>query len=319
MQLFILLELLRTHPLFRAHQEPLRQILIGLQSHSEDQYLNRSDLFVKRVGNQFPVFVEFIEKNQAYLRARTDVLKKAKEKDSLHFLVYGDTQYPRAFYLMPSPPWCLTVKGHSPFPWTETQGLAVVGSREPRQESLIWLEQQLPLFLQSRRVFTVSGGARGVDQRVHSLSLRYRTPTVVVLPSGIQEIYPTSLRTWEEEILASGGCFLSEYPIEATMQKFFFSDRNRLIAALASVVLIVEARERSGTLITAQMAADFGRPVLILPGHPTDPHYRGSLDLLAEGGNMVRDAEDLGLIFQVESWSVEGGALPVVGANGFGH
>ena len=305
MQLFILLELLRTHPLFRTHQESLRQILMKIPTQHSGRNLDRCGYFRQIIGEQHPVFAEFIEKNQSYLQARFEALQKWQAKDSVHFIVYGDVSYPRAFYRMHSPPWCLTIKGQLPFPWMEAQGLGVVGSREPRQESLIWLEQQLPLFLQSRRVFTVSGGARGVDQRVHSLSLRYRTPTVVVLPSGIQEIYPASLKTWEEEILATGGCLLSEYPMEATMQKYFFSDRNRLIAALASVVLIVEARERSGTLITAQMAADFGRPVLILPGHPTDPHYRGSLDLLAEGGNMVRDAEDLGLIFQFESWSVE--------------
>ena len=84
------------------------------------------------------------------------------------------------------------------------------------------------------------------------------------------------------------------------MHKHLFHHRNRLIAALGRASLIVEARKRSGTLITAQQAAQLGRPVWGVPWHPRDPNFQGSLDLLSEWAQLVRDAQDLSMFFHSE-------------------
>jgi DNA processing protein len=102
------------------------------------------------------------------------------------------------------------------------------------------------------------------------------------------------------EVLAGGGALLSEFEDAMPMQKHFFSRRNRLISSLGCATVIIEARRRSGTLITAREALDQSKPLWVLPGHPMDPRMQGSLDLIIEGGTPLRDAEDLNLLFASE-------------------
>ena len=139
-----------------------------------------------------------------------------------------------------------------------------------------------------------------MDQKAHMISLRAGKPTVALLPSGLSRIYPTSFADWVEEVVATGGALLSEYEDERFMQKHFFAQRNRLISGLGCATLVIEARRRSGTLLTAHEALDQHRPVWVLPGHPMDPAFQGSLDLLTEGGAVIRDATDLCLLFESE-------------------
>ena len=93
---------------------------------------------------------------------------------------------------------------------------------------------------------------------------------------------------------------MSEYEDDIGMEKHFFAQRNRLIAALGKATLIIEARKGSGTVLTAQRALEQSKPIWILPGHPMDPGMRGSLDLLQDGGTPVRDAIDLIQLFDSE-------------------
>lgn len=91
---------------------------------------------------------------------------------------------------------------------------------------------------------------------------------------------------------------MSEYPYEQEMRKQHFHDRNRLIAGLGNMTLLVEARRRSGSLITAQRTIELGKTVLIVPGHPCDGSHLGNLDLLTDGASPVRDAQDLSMFFR---------------------
>lgn len=179
--------------------------------------------------------------------------------------------------------------------------LAVVGSREPTESALSWLESELGEFLRMNpEVNVVSGGARGVDSCAHRSALRKGRPTLVFVPAGFQKMYPASLADWAPAIIKAGGLFISEYAPDTIMRKSYFGERNRLISALSTAVLIVEARRRSGTLLTAKAAADQGRSVFVVPGAPYDPQSAGSLDLIGEGATMVRDAQELSVFFQAE-------------------
>ena len=119
-----------------------------------------------------------------------------------------------------------------------------------------------------------------------------------------------------QAIVEQGGCLLSEYDHAMPMQKYLFPHRNRLIAALGLATVIIEARLRSGTLITAEQACQAGRPVWVLPGHPQDPHFSGSLQLLMEGATMIRHAEDLRALFTVEALSFD---INLVGIGSYGR
>lgn len=179
--------------------------------------------------------------------------------------------------------------------------LAVVGTREPSELTQAWLEKELRDFLRRQPdVQLVSGGARGVDQQAHRASLLAGRSTLVFLPSGFDEIYPADLGEWVPAIFKAGGIFLSEYSPDMGMRKAYFSERNRLISGFSAAVLAVEARRRSGTLLTTRAAAEQGRPVFVLPGHPYDVQAAGGLDLLAEGATLVRDAQELSVFFDAE-------------------
>lgn len=199
---------------------------------------------------------------------------------------------------MNDPPLILTVVGHCC--WQEYDGLSVVGSRDPVSESLQWINEELGQFVETRRPMLVSGGARGIDQAVHSLAIRKKVPTVVFLPSGLGQIYPAVLEKWIPQIVEGGGCLISEYEFGQRIERSLFHHRNRLIAHMSLATLIVQASERSGTLMTGHLAAEAGKPCWVVPGHPLRRVFRGNLQLLRESNTLVCTAHDLSELFAAE-------------------
>ncbi len=266
------------------------------------EFLRIQELVASGVGIFDPALGEGVEAwaeiraTQAHLLCREQYLLFCHEIDrareaGLCFTQPGEPDFPAGFLNLQEVPFFLCYMG-TPV-WKTSVGLAVVGSREPSADSESWCEKELSLVLQQLSIFTVSGGARGIDQVCHRVSVRLRLPTVAILPSGLQNIYPPSLIPVVNSLLESGGALLSEYLPKTEMAKNFFQRRNRLIAGLAQICLIVEARRRSGTLITAQQAVEQAKPLFILPTHPYDPRGMGGLDLLLDGATPVRDAQDL--------------------------
>lgn len=205
-------------------------------------------------------------------------------------ILYGDPLYPENFYKMEDPPWALSIWGEPV--WRTHRLLSVVGSRECSSKSLLWMQDHLPSFI-DQRWSLVSGGARGVDQEAHGICIRKRRPTVVFLPSGLNQLYPRALNSWRAAIQESGSCFVSEFPDDFEVRKYAFSFRNRLIAALGEALLVVEARDKSGSLMTGHIALEMGRCTFTLPTHPRDLGSVGNLKLLELGAQWVRGASDL--------------------------
>jgi DNA processing protein len=241
-------------------------------------------------------YSEFCE-NLETLRCEKEELANLEAR-GVGFTFMGDENYPESFLGMPGAPIFLSYKGHPA--WKSGRSLAVVGSRDPSSLSHLWMEEHLATFLRQEKPVLVSGGARGIDQMAHQLALRNDCPTVAVLPSGLGEIYPYNLQAWQQKIFDGGGCLLSEYPFGDKMRKHFFHDRNRLIAGLGVMTLLVEARRRSGSLLTAQKTLQLGKSVLVVPGHPCDATHLGNLDLLSEGATPIRDAQELSMYFRSE-------------------
>jgi len=210
----------------------------------------------------------------------------------IQFTVPGSWDYPQAFiHNLDTPPLFLTYIGNPA--WTQKASLGVVGSRKLSLLTKEWMETELLGFLKNQKICVISGGARGVDQLAHLCALRARCPTYVFLPSGLECIYPKDMADWKENILSLGGAYLSEYWPTEMIKKHYFIERNRLIAAMADFVLIVQGERKSGTLLTAQWALDLGRDIGVLPGHPMDPLFSGNLELLRSGVPVVMDAQDL--------------------------
>lgn len=127
---------------------------------------------------------------------------------------------------------------------------------------------------------TISGLARGIDAMAHQYSLEYGVPTVAILPGSLGQITPPANLALAERIIDAGGLLLAEYPHPVEIGKHSFPQRNRIIAALASVTCVIEAPPKSGALITARQAMQFGRPVFVAVGDPTAYNLQGNFSLL---------------------------------------
>ncbi|MES2854300.1 MAG: DNA-processing protein DprA [Bdellovibrionota bacterium] len=222
----------------------------------------------------------------------------------------GHPDYPSSFFELEKPPLCLSVIGARP--WKTHPCLSVVGSREPRRESLDWMDLHLSSLLERMpNLVLVSGGARGIDRKVHQISVRAGMPTVVFLPSGIGSPYPSDICEFFDPVISAGGAIISPFLPFQEVRRAFFEARNRLIASMGSTLFVVEARRRSGSIMTSRLAIEQGRPVGALPGFPGDIQRAGTIDLIADGAVLIRDEMDLVAMVSM----VSGGDLSPSAAN----
>lgn len=203
----------------------------------------------------------------------------------------GHPDYPAGLRQLADPPAILYYQGRLPGP--ATVSVAVVGTRSASPYGLSFATR-LGRELSEAGVTVVSGLARGIDAAAHRGSLEGPAafPTVAVLGCGLDVNYPPEHASLQRAV-AERGCVLSEYRRGTSPQKWHFPARNRLVAALAAAVIVVEAPQRSGALITVDHALDLGKEVLVVPGPVGWRQSEGTLALLRDGATMIRDASDV--------------------------
>lgn len=170
--------------------------------------------------------------------------------------------------------------------------LAVVGSRRMSSYGRRMTER-LVFEAASRGLTIVSGFMYGVDATAHRAALSAGGDTIAVVAYGIERACMEYMRELYEQILGSGGLVISEYGGDEHPRKFMFPKRNRIIAGLCQAVLVVEAAERSGSLITAGYAKKYERQVLAVPGPIDSRNSQGTLKLIEQGAVMVRNITDI--------------------------
>jgi DNA processing protein len=200
----------------------------------------------------------------------------------------GDAGYPPLLATVASAP-ALHVRGT--LIAEDALAIAIVGSRRGTAYGLD-VAENLAADLAARGITIVSGLARGIDTAAHRGALDAGGRTIAVLGSGIDVVYPPENRTLAREIERQGA-LVSQFAPGTAPRPWNFPTRNRTLAALALGVVVVEAGERSGALITAGFAGDLGREVFAVPGRITAEMSRGSLGLLQEGAKLVRDWTDV--------------------------
>ncbi len=174
----------------------------------------------------------------------------------------------------------------------EMPGVAVVGTRRCTRYG-IDLAEAFGVAIARSGWTTVSGLARGIDAAAHRGCLRDGGHAVAVLGSGIDVCYPKENQPILDEILAEGGAVVSEYPPGTPPDRWRFPARNRIIAAMSSAVVVVEAAKTGGALITARLGAEIGRPVFVVPGDVDRPASEGCNLLIRDGAYPVLGAADL--------------------------
>jgi DNA processing protein len=213
----------------------------------------------------------------------------AIERGGVRLLTPFDDEYPRLLREIADPPFVLYALGR-----LERLGLpavAIVGSREASRYGRD-VAERLARELSGVGVSVVSGFARGIDAAAHAAALEGPGGTIAVLGCGLDVDYPRE-HARLKAALASDHLLVSEYPPGAEPRPQNFPIRNRIIAGMSSGVVVVEASRRSGSLITARLAADFGRDVFAVPGSVFSPTSVGAHELLRDGAILCRAAEDV--------------------------
>ena len=227
-------------------------------------------------------------KSEAW-RERAGMEWAGAKRPDVHLLLSSSPYYPAMFREVPDPPLFVYFKGNIQL--LNGPCVGVVGARRASPDALA-ASARIGLELSKAGVTVISGLARGVDSEAHKAALQGPGATIAVLGCGLDVYYPRENRTLQDEIAAKG-LLVSEYPPGTEPEAFQFPVRNRLISALSLGVLVVEAAGRSGSLITARIALEYGREVFAMPGKFAASKAQGSHDLIRKGAKPVLDLDDL--------------------------
>jgi DNA processing protein len=217
-----------------------------------------------------------------------DAIRRAGD-GSIAPIPWSAPSYPVALTTIVDPPPVLWTRGR--LDALSAPAVAIVGSRAASPYGLA-VAGQLAADLAARGLIIVSGLARGVDSAAHRGALSAGGATVAVLGSGVDVVYPPEHASLAGEIDASGAV-ISELVPGTRPQQWFFPLRNRIISGLSRAVVVIEASEKSGSLITARCALDQGRDVLAVPGNILTGRNRGAHALLRDGAKIVESADDI--------------------------
>lgn len=226
------------------------------------------------------------------LQQSFDVEERYEElrNKGIHICSEREPEYPQRLKHLKNPPYILFYKGNMECLSGPT--VAMIGARECSPYGAA-MADSFGKALGAAGITVVSGLARGIDGLSQNAALEGRGKTVAVLGCGVDICYPRSNQELYEKILRDGGCILSSFLPGVKPEKHFFPERNRIVAGLSDVVLVIEARLKSGTFITVDMALEQGKNVYAVPGRLTDRLSDGCNYLLRQGAGIALSPEDL--------------------------
>ncbi len=242
-------------------------------------------------------------KSKRLFEMAEEEIKKA-ESEGVEIISQLDERYPVALKEIHDPPILLYVKGHLPL--ESVPKVAVVGSRIASLYGKRTAES-ISRGLAEAGVAVVSGMAVGIDSAAHQGALSANGITLAVLGGGLSRLYPHENKKMADAIVKKGAV-LSEYPMEMPPRPEYFPVRNRIISGLSSAVLVVEAKEKSGALITVDLALEQGRDVFAVPGNVDSARSGGTNSLLKQGAKFAMSAEDI-----LEELNIKRGSMPARG------
>jgi len=242
-------------------------------------------------------FINTIKKAQQnfdpdFLQRQLDII----HEHNIEVISYYDDLYPEPLKNIPDAPIMLFKLGKAPL--EHTRNIAIIGTRQLSE----WTKSftlQLIGELKPYHPQIVSGLAIGIDSVAHQAALTHDVPTIAVLANGLLNIYPTHNRKLARQIVAEGGCLLSEHLPYTFADKQNFPLRNRIVAGLCSMTITIESPIKGGSMITAKLAASYDREVGAVPGRPTDEKSKGCHYLIqTQIAHMITNAQDIADILQ---------------------
>ncbi len=206
-------------------------------------------------------------------------------------LLKEDVNFPQKLLEMEDAPDVLYVMGNEKI--LNEFSIAIVGSRKCSRESAELARMIAEDLCESTDVAIISGFAVGVDTMAHLGAINKKGKTIAVLGGGFNYIYPKTNIPLINKIIDAGGAIISEYMPNDIPNKIFFHNRNRIIAALSSGIVVIEAKDRSGSLVTARYGKKFDKKIFVVPGDLYNKSFEGSNELLAKGGICIRNCNDI--------------------------
>ncbi|MFN8389211.1 MAG: DNA-processing protein DprA [Bdellovibrionota bacterium] len=281
----------------KEHRDTLRKLLMAIRLSGQTS-LHRARLAARQflnngcAGDGIRPLIAALDRD-SFTNAERE-LERA-ERFGVHVVSIFDECYPADLRSIPDPPLVLFLRGKL----IQRATVAIVGMRRASKYGLQIAEQYAGA-LAERGVVVASGLAYGIDAAAHRGAIagsKCRTdeahPGVAVLGSGVLNVTPAAHRALAEDLVANGGALISEYGLDEPAAKRHFPERNRVISGMSDAVIVVEAEERSGSLITARCAAEQGRDVLAVPGPLGAPSSSGTNRLLRDGATMLLELADV--------------------------
>lgn len=227
--------------------------------------------------------------NNKALDKAYDIMKQCDDT-KIDIVTYDSPEYPKNLKNISNPPVVLYRRGKLK-DLNEIPLVCIIGARKVSDygSKSAW---SLAARLAAAKIVIVSGGAIGTDTAAHEGALAVGGKTVAIVPCGLNYDY-LKTNDFLRKVIADSGCLISELPPDEPLRKNAFQVRNRIMSALASGVVVIEASAKSGTMITARYALEQGRDVFVVPGRPDDPNHEGSHQLLREGAIPVFNADDI--------------------------
>lgn len=279
---------------FKISLQKIKALLNYFKNLHEAYWANFYNL--KFAGLDDKLINEFLNFRKSFVVQLT--IKKLKE-EKINFICFKDPLYPQILKNIFDPPIVLYFKGNINL--LTKKCLAVVGSREHSSYGELVINSVLTSQI-TENLVVVSGLALGIDSLAHQKTLENKGETIAVLGSSLENynIYPLQNKSLAENIIKNNGLLISEFPLNTGPLKRNFPLRNRIISGLSQAVLVIEAKKRSGSLITAYYALEQGKEVMAIPGSVLSDFSVGTNYLISSGAKLIQSDKDV-LSFFIDS------------------
>ena len=226
------------------------------------------------------------------LNTRKEVAKHMEymQKYNIDILNIRDKQYPKMLKEIYDPPISLYIIGNKEI--LNNASIAIVGCREATEYGKK-AAKYFAYNLSKNGTNIVSGLAKGIDSYSHIGTFQNEGKTIAVIGNGLDMIYPSENVWIAKKIIETGGAIISEYPLGTKPEKMNFPARNRIISGMSKGIIVVEAKEKSGTLITVDFALEQGRDVYVVPGNINSVNSIGTNELIKQGAKMVTTYDEI--------------------------